>query len=406
MRALVKLSPALLALTTTALATGCRVGTGGDGTTPTVSPLGADDGGLILLPDGALAEPPDGGPVEIVDDGGGNGYTPITIYVPGVTVRTLAGSSAVGEVDGVGSAAQFNNPTGIALDHDGNLLVVDYDGWTVRRVTPAGQVTTIAKAINFSRPFAAAVGDDGTYYVSTDDDPNNNGIKTPTSGTVWSVPKGTGVAAPVPIAQTMWRPRGITAATGGGLFTVSRYHNVVGYLDVTTGNYAHWAGGNSGYADGQGTSAEFRSPLGAARLPDGTYAVADGDSATIRRVTSGGVVSTIAGVGVPGMIDGACNVARFGTPRDVAVDAAGNIYVADGLNEHIRRIRMSPNCTVETLAGTGATGYADGPGDAAIFYGMEGLDVTPDGTTVYVADGDLGTGDAFHRIRVLSVPRL
>ncbi|HEY2516001.1 MAG TPA: hypothetical protein VGI39_34255, partial [Polyangiaceae bacterium] len=271
---------------------------------------------------------------------------------------------------------------------------------------PDGTVTTLAKASNFSRPFAAAVGDDGTYYVSTDDDPNNQGLKTPTSGTVWSVPSGGGLVAPVPIAETMWRPRGITAAAGGGVFTVSRYHNVVGYLDVASGTYTHWAGGNSGYTDGQGASAEFRSPLGAARLPDGTYAVADGDSATIRRVTSSGVVSTIAGVGVPGMIDGPCNMARFGTPRDVAVDAAGNIYVADGLNERIRRIRMSPSCIVETLAGSGATGFADGPGDHAIFYGEEGLDVAADGRTVYVAVGDLGTGDAFHRIRAVSVPPL
>jgi hypothetical protein len=330
----------------------------------------------------------------------------VVTFVPGVMVSTLAGSETAGERDGVGDAALFDNPTGIAIDHHGDLIVVDYDGWTVRLVTPAGAVATIGRASDFVHPYAAGVGLDGRYFVSTDDDPVDGGSKTGTSGAVWSVDTTDGgLVAPHAIAMALARPRGITAASDGGLVVSSRYDDLVEHLDTTTGALALIAGsGDAGFAEGTGAGAYFSSPLGVAHLPGGSYAVADVVNARIRLVTSAGVVTTLAGDGTPGMIDGPCATARFGIPHALAADAAGNVYVSDGGNQRLRRIDVSSGCVVETLAGDGTAGYADGAGDAAEFFGAEGIDVTADGKTLYVADGDNGSASGFHRIRAVTIP--
>ena len=102
------------------------------------------------------------------------------------------------------------------------------------------------------------------------------------------------------------------------------------------------------------------------------------------------------------MVDGPCTSAAFNAPRAVAADSAGNVYVSDIGNHVIRRI--SAACTVETAAGDGTAGFNDGVGTDAEFYGQEGIAVTPDGATVYVADGNGGDGSAYHRVRALTIP--
>ncbi|MCA9617839.1 MAG: hypothetical protein KC731_02390 [Myxococcales bacterium] len=130
----------------------------------------------------------------------------------------------------------------------------------------------------------------------------------------------------------------------------------------------------------------------------------DAGNHSIRRITPSGVVSTIAGTGQPGMIDGSLAVAQFHGPRGVAIDAAGIIYVSDVDNRRIRRIDVAAD-RVDTLAGNGIPGYADGVGSTAQFFGMEGIDVLPDGSAVYVADGNEGQGDPpYHRVRVVTLP--
>jgi DNA-binding beta-propeller fold protein YncE len=86
----------------------------------------------------------------------------------------------------------------------------------------------------------------------------------------------------------------------------------------------------------------------------------------------------------------------------VAVDAAGNIYVSDVGNHRIRRITKAGQ--VETIAGDGVAGFADGSGEAARFYGQEGIAVTPDGSAIYVADGNGGEVGAYHRVRRIDLP--
>ncbi len=325
-------------------------------------------------------------------------------YVPGVTVSTLAGSDDAGAQNGTGGAAQFDNPTGIAIDKSGNLVVTEYDGSRVRYVTPAGAVTTIGDTTGFTGPFAAVVASDGTYYIETDF--NSAGVKNATSGTIWRlVPLADGgVAAPTVVSQGYGRPRGLAPIDGGDLFVADRYYSIVDHVAMDGGVATFLAGqfGDAGYAEGAGAAAKFSSPIGVATLPDGDFLVADEGNNRIRRVTPAGVVTTFAGDGNAGWVDGALAGAEFNAPRAVAVDAAGDVFVSDNGNHCIRRITAAG--VVATLAGDGTLGFRDGAGAQAELYGQEGIAVTADGKTLYFTDGNSGDGTAHHRVRMMTIP--
>ena len=207
-----------------------------------------------------------------------------------------------------------------------------------------------------------------------------------TSGTIWRVDVAAQTATVVK-ADT-GRPRGV-AVLPDGRIALSDYRNHrLMLLDPQTSVVTPLAGnGCAGFADGQGTAARFDMPYGIAVQPDGTLVVADFGNNRLRTVKVDGTVGTLAGDGVNGMIDGPAMQARFFAPEDVAVDASGAIYVSDAGNHRVRRLAAGQ---VQTLAGDGVEGFADGAGNAAEFYGQEGIAVTPDGRTVYVADGTGG----------------
>nr|WP_254615922.1 hypothetical protein [Cupriavidus basilensis] len=139
----------------------------------------------------------------------------------------------------------------------------------------------------------------------------------------------------------------------------------------------------SGSADGTGTAASFFVPSSVAADTSGNLYVADSGNAKIRKITPAGVVTTLAGSGIEGFSNGAATAASFFAPYGVAVDAAGNVYVADMNNHAIRKI--TPSGTVTTLAGTGSMGSADGTGTAASFFAPRGVAVDGIGN-VFVAD--------------------
>lgn len=367
----------------TAIASGCGSSNGG-------APSTNADGGPPPVDSGALPDGDAGGPDTRQDP-------PIVVPANDIVVETLAGSSTAGSTEGVGAAAQFDNPVGVFVAPSGDLVVTEYDGSRLRKVPLAGATSTLAT--NLLQPFAVLATEDA-IYVQTDMD--ENGDKGDDTGTIWKVPAAGG--APEHFIGGLGRPRGLARLLDGRLVVSDRTRNTISVLDLGTKTLTLLAGsGAPGFVNGRGAQAQFHNPYGVAVLPDGSILVAESWNHVIRRVTLEGDVTTFAGEGLPGMKDDADKLkARFDNPGDVAVDAAGNAFVSDGGNHRVRRI--STDGIVETVAGSGSRGFADGVGASATFYAMEQLDVTPDGKTIYVADGNGGNDEPFHRIRRITVP--
>ena len=146
------------------------------------------------------------------------------------------------------------------------------------------------------------------------------------------------------------------------------------------------AGGVEGFGDGVEDKALFNAPSGLALAPDGNLIVADTGNNCIRRVPIRGETSTIAGNGKPGYADGEGRKAQFNGPIGVALDASGNIYVADSYNDRIRMI--TPRGQVSTVAGQGTPGYADGDRNTALFDTPSGIVVANDNSLIIADTGN------------------
>ena len=139
----------------------------------------------------------------------------------------------------------------------------------------------------------------------------------------------------------------------------------------------------AGSLDGVGTAATFNAPQGITMASNGTIYVVDRGSHTIRSISPQGVVTRLAGTGSAAFVNGPCSSAAFDSPTSIAVAPNGTVYIADSGNHVIRAI--SPSCVVSTVAGTGSFGDVDGAGTVARFYSPSGIVVTANGT-LFVAD--------------------
>ncbi|MEI6715503.1 MAG: immunoglobulin domain-containing protein, partial [Verrucomicrobiota bacterium] len=320
-------------------------------------------------------------------------------------VTTLAGSGSDGSADGPGAAATFWHPYGVAVDGSGNVYVANSGNGKIRKITKEGIVTTLAgfgetgfadglgTAAKFSMPTGVAVDVSGNVYVA---DSWNNKIRKITSAGVVTTLAGSGSdgSADGPGAAAKFsRPAGAAVDGSGNVYVADCWNHKIRKI-TSEGMVTTLAGsGETGFADGPGTAAKFSSPVGVAVDVSGNVYVADSGNNKIRKITSAGVVTTLAGSGSSGASDGPGTAASFDGPRGVAVDGSGNVYVADSWNNMIRKVTSAG--VVTTLAGSGPeafssfsslkTRFADGPGTAAMFCHPCGVAVDGSGN-VYVAD--------------------
>jgi sugar lactone lactonase YvrE len=310
---------------------------------------------------------------------------------------TLAGVTDVGSTDGPGPLARFNRLSGIAIDSVGNLYIADTENHTIRKITPAGVVTTFAgkpgsvgstdgigTSARFNWPHEVAVDSTGSVYVT---DTGNATIRKLTpAGVVTTLAGGTGVTGSADGASSAARffnPVGIAVDSAGFVYVSDMSNNVIRKI-TPTGSVTTLAGTANPYGgstDGTGPAASFHLPQGIAVDSAGNLYVADTDNYTIRKVTPSGVVTTLAGRAFDvGTFDGTGSGASFYSPRGVAVDRTGTVYVTDQFS--IRKI--TPAGVVTTFAG-GSWGDADGTGPEASFRYPQGIAVDASGT-LYVAD--------------------
>jgi sugar lactone lactonase YvrE len=236
-------------------------------------------------------------------------------------VSNLAGNGRPGNIDGNDTSARFSETYGIAIDAQGNVFVADQRNDRVRKITPTGSVSTFAQ---IHRPSGVAIDLQGNVYVS------------------------------------------------------GQYSHRI-YKIGPTGLVSTFAGnGTAGFVDGSGTSAQFNGPQGITIDAQGNVFVADEENGRIRKITSGGIVSTLASIGHAGFYS-------FSGPTAVAVDAEGNVFVVGG-SYQISKITSTGGVSI--IAGR-LRGYVDGNGTVAEFTGPAGIAVGAQ-KNIYVTDYTLG----------------
>jgi uncharacterized protein YjiK len=363
--------------------------------------------GTLGSADGTGADARFGEPFGVTVDSAGNVYVADTDnntlrkITPAGVVTTLAGTaSMVGSADGTGAAARFRRPQAVAVDGAGNVYVADTSNATLRKVTPTGVVTTLAgtasmvgsadgtgAAARFNQPSGVAVDSAGNVYLT---DRGNNTLRKVTPAGVVTTLAGTagmaGSADGTGAAARFNQPIGVAVDSAGNVYVADRGSNTL--RKVTPAGVVTTLAGTPntfGSQDGFGADARFHNPQGAAVDGTGNVYVADTGSSTLRKVTAAGVVTTLAGTaGLAGTTDGTGTAARFDFPIGVAADSAGNLYVTDSNNETLRKITAAG--VVTTLAGTArVAGGVDGPGTNASFSAPQGVAVDSAGN-IYVAD--------------------
>jgi streptogramin lyase len=310
----------------------------------------------------------------------------------------VAGSDSAGLVNGPGKSARFNHPFGIAIDAKGNLYIADVGNSVIRKMDTTGLVTTLAgiggikgaangvdSLSTFNNPFGVVADASGNVYVA---DAGNNRIRLITTATgMVSTFAGTGIvgASNVPDSVSFSSPLGVAVDSSGNVYVADYENNLIRKI-TSAGVTSTLAGSGAGGADdGLDTAATFNLPEAVAVDAAGNVYVADNGNNLIRKVTPAGQVSTFAGSGQAGSANGTGNAASFNSPFGIAVDAAGNVYVADSGNNLIRKI--TPSGSVSTIAGSGARGAKDATGTSASFNTPAGLAIDKSGN-IYVADED------------------
>jgi uncharacterized protein (TIGR03437 family) len=321
----------------------------------------------------------------------------------GITTIAGSGKPGFGGDGGPAAAAELNSPFAVAVDRAGNLYVADTNNERIRRITPQGQISTVAGSglfgyfgdngpaarAAFALPRGVAVDPAGNVYVS--DTLNNRIRKITPDGTVSTIAGSNGAGSggdggPAGLAS-LNHPAGITVDNAGNIyFADSGNHRVrrisaQGVITTVAGSGENGFGGDNGPA----TAARLSSPQDVALDAAGNVYIADTENHRVRKVSPAGIITTIAGSDPAAGDGGPATSALLFHPAGVAVDASGAAYVSDTLNNRIRQI--SPGGVITTIAGTGAPGYAGdgGPATRAQLHHPEGLALDAAGN-LFVAD--------------------
>ncbi len=311
------------------------------------------------------------------------------------TVSTFAGNGTLGAVNGKAEEASFSNLMDVAADSAGNIYVADSRNNLIRKISGDGQVTTLAgsgkqgsedgqgTAASFFFPAALTADAQGNVYVA---DTHNNMIRKVSTGGMVTTIAGRISPEVAKYRDTVIKfdnPYGIAVDKDGNVFVADWERDMIKKISPD-GKVSAFAGnGDKGAKDGKGSAATFYLPEGLAVDHAGNLYVADCYNNMIRKISPDGVVSTLAGKSLKGAADGKGKSASFSHPDGLAVDRAGNIYVADVGNNKIRKI--TPDGMVTTLAGSGKRAAENGPAKTASFYRPFGVTIDKEGD-LYVAD--------------------
>lgn len=339
---------------------------------------------------------------------------------PDGTVSTIAGTpGAVGSADGPAAGATFDDPTGVATDAAGNIYISDQRNYTIRKIDTSGRVSTLAgspgnsaeqdgqgSAARFLSPTSIAAAADGSVYVADTDTVNNQvfirlissaavvrtltvvanlafgGLAVDRLGNLYAAFDFSVVAISasglVSVIATPVFGAGLTVDAAGNFY-------LSGSNSITTVTPNGQVGGLNILPATVPPQPLFNSPSDLALDGAGNVYVADTANDVIRKITPSRVVTTLAGAPTQaGSGDGTGSAARFRSPQSIVSDGSGTLYVADQGNQTIRKI--TGDGTVTTLAGSpGYPGFADGPGRMAKFNSPSGL-ALDGGGTLYVAD--------------------
>ncbi|GAB3993629.1 hypothetical protein GCM10028807_29380 [Spirosoma daeguense] len=329
-------------------------------------------------------------PGELVMDRSGNLYIPdfinhrIRKISPDGIISTIAGNGTAGSSGdgGPAIAAQINGPSSMLVDVDNNLFIVEYYGNRIRKVSSDGIITTLAgngtagfsgdgglaTSAQLNSPIAIALDESGNFFVS---DRYNQRIRKITSSGIISTVAGTGSAGfngdgNLAIDTRINYPNDLDFDRNGNLYiTDSNNHRIRkmssdGVISTVAGTGIYDYNGDGGLA----INAQLNVPTALATDHNGNLFITDTYNFRVRKVSSDGIISTVAGNGMASFYgDGQPAVnALFYNPSGIAVDLVGNCFIVDGFNHRVRKV--DTNGIISTIAGNGVYGYS-GDGGAA-----------------------------------------
>jgi len=334
----------------------------------------------------------------------------IQVQVSGGTISTYAGTGTAGYTGDLGAAtaARIAHPEGITVAANGDVYYADPDNNVIRKITAAtGIITTVAGTggngssgdgglailARFKNPEGVFVAANGDFYIA---DTGNHSIRKVTALTgiitlvAGGLPGYTGDGGAATAAR-LRNPAAIVVAANGDMYIADTANDVIRKVTAATGIITTYAGtGTAGYTgDGAAaTSARLSGPQGLTLAANGDLYIADTVNNVIRKVTAGtGIITTFAGTGTAGFLGdgGAATAARLNAPQGVAMSASGELYISDTANNRIRRVATGG--TITTVAGTGTAGSAGDGGlpTAAQLNGPRGIAISSSGT-YYISD--------------------